>query len=199
MTQVADDTELKKSMSELDRLLQQVQSISDPAAKNITSGIIQSMMDFHGAGLSRILDHLSQAGEIGQKVIAELAEDEVVSNLLLLYGLHPLGIEQRVRQALEKVRPYLGSHGGNVQLLAVSEEGVVRIEMQGSCHSCPSSAVTVKNSIEQAIYDKAPDVTSIEVVEKEHEQVSPTVSGFVPIEQLIGGNGKKTIRQGALI
>jgi Fe-S cluster biogenesis protein NfuA len=86
----------------------------------------------------------------------------VVGGLFLLHGLHPLGVEDRVRQALEGVRPYLRSHGGNVELLGVSD-GVVRLRLNGSCHSCPSSAVTMQQTIEEAIYGKAPEVTAVEV------------------------------------
>ena len=85
-----------------------------------------------------------------------------MASLLLLHGLHPLDLEARVRQALEQVRPYLRTHGGDVELLGV-DDGVVRLRMQGSCHGCPSSAVTLKHTIEEAIYDAAPDVAAIEV------------------------------------
>ncbi len=71
-------------------------------------------------------------------------------------------MEARVHQALEAVRPYLHSHGGNVELLGV-EDGIVRLRLHGSCHSCPSSAVTMQQTIEEAIYGKAPEVTAVEV------------------------------------
>ena len=82
--------------------------------------------------------------------------------ILLLHGLHPLDLETRVRQALDKVRPLLRSHGGNVELLGLAG-GVARLRMLGSCDGCPSSAMTLKTAIEEAIYEKAPDVTAIEV------------------------------------
>ncbi len=77
-------------------------------------------------------------------------------------GFIRLDLETRVRQALDKVRPLLRSHGGNVELLDLSG-GVVRLRMLGSCDGCPSSAMTLKHAIEAAIYEKAPDVTAIEV------------------------------------
>jgi Fe-S cluster biogenesis protein NfuA len=79
-----------------------------------------------------------------------------------LYGLHPLDLETRVRQALEQVRPYLQSHGGNVELLGV-EGGIIRLRLQGSCHGCPSSAQTLKSTIEEAIAEKAPDAAGLQV------------------------------------
>jgi Fe-S cluster biogenesis protein NfuA/nitrite reductase/ring-hydroxylating ferredoxin subunit len=105
--------------------------------------------------------------------------------LLLLYGLHPLTLDERVSKALDKVRPYLDSHGGNVDLLGITD-GVVRLRMQGSCKSCPSSSMTLKLAIEEAIYAAAPDVVAIEA-EGIAEQAVAT--GFVQIGKSTG-NGK---------
>jgi Fe-S cluster biogenesis protein NfuA len=198
MTQVADDTGFKSRMAQLEELLQRVQAIADPVSRDLTAQIIQTMMEYHGAGLSAMMDRVADCGEIGRSVIDDFGKDELIGSLLLLYGLHPLGLEDRVRQGLEKVRPYLKSHGGNVELLGVSEAGVVRLRMQGSCHGCPSSAATLKNSIEQAIYDKAPDVAGIEVENTEepeaatngHNGNSHGSNGFVPVDQLIASLGK---------
>jgi Fe-S cluster biogenesis protein NfuA/nitrite reductase/ring-hydroxylating ferredoxin subunit len=68
------------------------------------------------------------------------------------------------------VRPYLGSHGGDVKLLGV-KDGVVHLRLEGTCHGCPSSTVTMKLAIEKAIEEAAPEVVRIEV-----EGVSPAVS-----------------------
>jgi Fe-S cluster biogenesis protein NfuA len=73
-------------------------------------------------------------------------------------------LERRVGEALAEVRPYLESHGGNVELLGV-DAGVVRIQLQGSCSGCPSSAVTLKLAVEEAIHKAAPDVTEIVAVD----------------------------------
>ena len=86
----------------------------------------------------------------------------MAGGLLLLHGLHPLGVEERVRQALVQVQPLLHSHGGSVELLGV-EEGTVRLRLHGNCHGCPSSAVTMKQTIAEAIYARAPEVVAVEV------------------------------------
>lgn len=192
MDKASDDLELKSRMSDLESLLQQVERIPDAPIRDLVRGIIQSMMEFHGAGLSRMLEHLGRAGEAGRTALADMAHDELVSNLLLLYGLHPLDIAARVRLALDSARPYLASHGGNVELLELTPAGVVRLRMQGSCHGCPSSAVTLKSTIEQAIYDKAPDIAGIEV-EDVHESpaTAASVSGFVSTESLLATVGKR--------
>jgi Fe-S cluster biogenesis protein NfuA len=85
-----------------------------------------------------------------------------VEGLLLLHGLHPLDVDARIQRALDRVRPYLGSHAGGVQYLGVSEEGIARLRLEGTCHGCPSSTVTVRLAIEGAVQEAAPEV--IEVV-----------------------------------
>jgi Fe-S cluster biogenesis protein NfuA len=163
MPDVADDRQLKERIRALDALLVEVDSFKDPQARSRTQRIVQCLMDLHGAALERMLECIADSPQSGVPLIHKLAEDESVANLLLIYGLHPLDMNSRVRLALDKVRPYLQSHGGNVELLGL-EQGVVRLRLQGSCHGCPSSAQTLKQSIEEAIMDRAPDVSGIEVV-----------------------------------
>ncbi len=88
-----------------------------------------------------------------------LAADDLVASLLLVHGLHPHGVERRVSDALDTVRPYLGSHGGDVHLLEVSGD-VVRLQFSGSCKSCPSSAVTLELAVEDAVRAAAPEIDS---------------------------------------
>jgi Fe-S cluster biogenesis protein NfuA len=88
---------------------------------------------------------------------------EVVARLLVLHDLHPKDTETRVVEALDQVRPYLGSHAGGVELLGVDPEGVVHLRLEGSCDGCPSSVQTVKLAIERAIEEAAPEVTRVEV------------------------------------
>ena len=157
-----DDRQLRERLHLMETLLHEVDSQADSATRARTKEIVQLLMEFHGAGIERMLEYLASSGDEGQKLIDSLAEDELISSLLLLYGLHPVDVDTRVRQALEKVEPYIHSHGGNVELIGI-EEGVVRLRLQGSCHGCPSSAVTLKETIEEAIRQKAPDIVSIEV------------------------------------
>jgi Fe-S cluster biogenesis protein NfuA len=103
--------------------------------------------------------------------------------MLLLYGLHPLDIETRIANALEKVRPSLNLHEGNVELLGVNGDGVVRLRLEGNCDGCPSSALTLKHTIEEAIYAAAPDATAIEV---ENLTETEDRNGFVQIGRAKG-------------
>jgi len=89
-----------------------------------------------------------------------------------------------VTQALDKVRPYLNSHKGNVELLGV-DDGVVRLRLQGSCNGCASSAMTLKLAIEEAIQEYAPDIAGMEVEGVVPQPPMPS-NGFIPLTQ-VGG------------
>jgi Fe-S cluster biogenesis protein NfuA len=162
MTTTFDAKAFQARLQRLDALLQEAERLADPAAQGRLREIVQTILDLHGTGLERLLERLAEAGEDGRRMIDACAQDDVVSGLLLLHGLHPLDLEERVRQALDGVRPYLHSHGGNVELLEV-RDGVVRLRLEGSCHHCPSSAVTMQQTVEEAIYGKAPEVNAVEV------------------------------------
>ena len=95
-----------------------------------------------------------------------------MESLLLLHDLHPLDVDTRIQRALDQVRPYLGSHAGGVQYLGVGPDGVARLRLEGSCHGCPSSTVTVRLAIEGAVQDAAPEVTEV-VVEGMTEPPGP--------------------------
>ena len=157
-----DVREFQSRLQRLDDLLREVEESADPATSARTREIVQSILDLHGTALERLLGHVDEAGEVGASILATCAEDEVVSGLLLLHGLHPMDLEARVLRALERVRPTLRSHGGNVELIDVCE-GVVHLRLEGNCHGCPSSAATMRMTIEEAIYANAPEVVSIEV------------------------------------
>ena len=88
--------------------------------------------------------------------------DQAVSGLLLIHGLHPVPLDTRLRGALEKVRPYMRSHGGNIELLSLENE-VARVKLQGTCKSCPSSAVTLELAVRRAVEEACPDLVGFEV------------------------------------
>src|ERR1700683_2937551 len=178
--------EIQNRLKTIETLVQRIEQVKDAALKATAKELVQSLMEFHGAGLESMLEIVHDSLELGPSVIETLGQDELVRSLLLLYGLHPDALETRVLQALEKTRPYLRSHGGNVNLVAVEHSGAVTLRLEGSCHGCPSSSATLKLAVEEAIYDAAPDVTAITVEGSIQEQPA---GGFVPLLGLVR-NGK---------
>jgi Fe-S cluster biogenesis protein NfuA len=154
-------TEIKDRIQKIEGLIGQIRSAADPEIRTAALDLAQILMDFHAAGIDRMMEISSNAGDEGWQIIDEFGRDELVSHMLLLHGLHPLDLDTRVRDALERVRPYLQSHGGNVELIEI-DRGIVRLNLTGSCNGCPSSSLTLKTAIETAIYENAPDVVSVE-------------------------------------
>ena len=146
--------------------------------------LVRLVTDLYGTGLQRMMEILYEAGRLDDDVLAALAGDELVSGLLLVHDLHPYGIDQRVEDALDSVRPYLGSHGGDVELLEITEDGVVRLRLLGSCDGCPSSSVTLSLAVEGAIEAAAPEVTSIEVEEATAEGTQGAT--LISVDSLMG-------------
>jgi Fe-S cluster biogenesis protein NfuA len=163
MTESEGARQFQVKLERLDALLREVDRWADPAAGAPARELVRAVLDIHEAGLERILGHLAAAGESGAAIRDACARDDIVGGLLLLHGLHPLDLETRVLQALDQVRPYLRTHSGDVELLDVSTDGVVHLRLTGSCQGCPSSAITMKQTIEEAILARAPDVTAVEV------------------------------------
>jgi Fe-S cluster biogenesis protein NfuA len=132
-----------------------------------------------------------EAAPVAQRLFDAITADSLLASLLVLHGLHPLSLETRVRQALDSVRPYLGSHGGDVTVTGI-DDGVVRLRLEGSCHGCPSSQVTMKLAVERAIEEAAPEVVRIEV---EGIEEAPPTRDPAPVQ--IGGHGRRGNGQAA--
>jgi Fe-S cluster biogenesis protein NfuA/nitrite reductase/ring-hydroxylating ferredoxin subunit len=187
-----EQKDFQQRMQQVEGLIRKIENLPDAEARQSAVELVQSLMDFHGAGLERLMEIVAEAGEAGYAIFDSFARDDLVGSLLLLYGLHPVTLEERVLGALDKVRPYLDSHGGNVELIGIADE-VVRLRLQGSCKSCPSSSITLKLAIEEAIYAAAPDVAAIEA---EGVSEQPKASGFVQIGKAQAGGTHSTTGNG---
>jgi Fe-S cluster biogenesis protein NfuA/nitrite reductase/ring-hydroxylating ferredoxin subunit len=179
--------EVQSQLQSIEALVNRIENVADPALKATAKELVQSLMELHGAGIERILEIVHQDPASGSSIIEALVRDDHVRSLLLIYGLHPDSLETRVMQALEKTRPYLKSHGGNVNLVSVDDSGTVTLRLEGNCHGCPSSSATLKLAVEEAIYEAAPDVSAI-LVQGEIQEVPATTLGFVPLSQLSGNS-----------
>ncbi len=143
-------------------LQERLDSAGDPTTKRIAEELVSAVVQMYGAGLERMLDRVLNAGESGERIAAGLTEDEFLATLLLIHDLHPVPLEVRVQDALDSVRPYMESHGGNVELLSL-QDGIARIHLRGSCSDCAASSVTLELAIKQALEQAAPDLEGLEV------------------------------------
>ena len=170
-----DDRAARDQVARIEVLLEQVDAL--PAApREVANELVRTLLDLYGEGLGRIVSVLAEHDD--GVLAAALGADEIVSHRLLLHGLHPVPLETRVLGALEEVRPYLASHGGDVELLGVAD-GVARLRLMGSCSGCPSSTVTLKLAVEDAIHKVAPD---LERIEAEGAAQAAPASGLIQLE-----------------
>ena len=155
-----DDHAARERVARVDVLVSRLEESGPAVPRDMAIELVQALLDLYGEGLARVVAQVAARDDDGAMARA-LGADELVSHLLLLHGLHPVPLEARVRAALDEVRPYLESHGGDVELRAI-EDGVVRLALRGSCDGCASSAATLELAIEDAIHKLAPDVEAIE-------------------------------------
>ena len=160
----------------IERLLTEIRSMASPSVGDRVDEVVRSIVELYGAGLARVMELGASIEKNGDNLSAALVNDDLIASLLILHGLHPDDFSTRVHKALERVRPYLGSHGGDIEIVQADERSSsVLLRMKGSCDGCPSSLLTVKLAVESAIREAAPEVTRIEV-----EGISKSSSSHSP-------------------
>ena len=172
-----DDAHWRTAGDRIQTLLD-ASSAAGPVTRERAELLVGEVTDLYGAALQRIMQLLADHPEL----IEQLTDDDLIASLLLVHGLHPHDARRRIEDALDKVRPYLGSHGGDVAVLSVADGpggAAVRLQFAGSCKSCPSSAVTLELTVEDAIRAAAPEVSTIEVVAAESK------TGVIPVDSLL--------------
>jgi Fe-S cluster biogenesis protein NfuA len=176
---VSDERDLQKCAQRIGSLVQELETIADPVARARSKELVQLLLDLHGAGLERMVDIVFRSGDLGARVIDEFGQDSLISSLLVLYGIHPEDLQTRVERKVEQICSKLAKMGAEAKLVSVNG-GEVRLQVKVDGHGCGSTKRTVQSTLEEAIYEVAPDVTSL-IVEGLEE---PTASGFVAVEKL---------------
>ncbi|MGW3960976.1 NifU family protein [Amycolatopsis sp. NPDC005003] len=163
-------------MTDVDRVGERIEQLLTEFSgedAELAEELVHTLIEFYGAGLTRI------AELVDRPLLDRLAEDELVRGLLVLHDLHPRSTRERVTEALDKVRPYLGSHAGDVEFVGI-DDGVLRLRLQGSCDGCPSSTVTAKHAIERVVREVAPEISDV-VVEGVVEDAGPGGRPLLPL------------------
>ena len=175
-----DDKDFQVKVQRIGELVGELENIEGAETRASAKALVQLLLDLHAVGLERVMEIVAKGDDAGQSTIDELGRDPLVSSLLVLYGLHPLDLESRVVQAVERVVPRVRKGGGELELLS-NENGVVRLQLRVTGHSCGSTGKTLKTMVEDALYEAAPDVSQLLIVGLEETAGS---SGFVPLGKL---------------
>jgi Fe-S cluster biogenesis protein NfuA len=153
-------TEGQELLERIEQLTAAIDASADPFVRGTVDELVSVIIEMYGEGLTRIVRELAEQGEEG--LLLRLADDGVIASLMLIHDLYPVSLETRVEEALASVRPYMESHGGDVQLLRLAD-GVAYLKLEGHCHGCPASAATLELAIKEALEEAAPDLLGLEV------------------------------------
>lgn len=148
----------------------------DPEARSAAEELQASIEAFHRPALVSIVRALREDPR-GKELLFALVDQPEVRAVLALQGIIRADPVTRAERALDSVRPYLQSHGGDVELVRI-EQGAAFVRLQGSCNGCSMSAVTLRQSVEEALVAAVEEVDRVEVVEDQ-----PT-SAFIPLESV---------------
>jgi Fe-S cluster biogenesis protein NfuA len=181
--------DFQQRLKSIERLLGEIDSSADPSLRANVQQLVQLVMDLHGAGIERMLELIRAAD--GESIVNKLGQDDLAASLLVLYGLHPLGLEERVVQALDKIRLRLKARDGDVEVLGI-QDGGVRLRLRADGHGCGSTGQALKEMVEEAVYQAAPDLTELTIEGGE-------AHSFVPLATLQGaGQGAALAEKGGM-
>ncbi len=178
---MATDIHPGELLDRVQMLSSEVDELQDARARELSQELVSAIIALYGDGLGRIIATIEGAREAGATILDELAQDGVVASLLLIHDLFPVPLEHRVMEALDTVRPYMESHGGNVELVSL-QDGVAKLVLQGSCNGCSASRATLELAIKQALEEHAPDLAGLEV-EGVTEPAAPPGGFELPVVQ----------------
>ena len=139
----------------------------DPQVREQITELLDRVDVFHREGLGRLVEMIrAWRGEI---FLESVNRDEIAGPFLETYDLgesddHDVEAEEAVSAALEEIRPYVESHGGTITVDSIVD-GVVKVQMLGSCDGCPSSAATLTAGVEEALRRHWPNFRRLEVVD----------------------------------
>mgnify|MGYP001770981329 FL=1 len=174
-THVQQEEDFEALAARVDRALAAVRALPEEAREKALE-LKEAIEAFHRHALRRLVRTLRSTDQ-GKELLLRAVEDPSVYAVFLLHGLVRQDVVTRVAAALEEVRPYLRSHGGDVELVKV-EEGVAYVRLHGACLGCSLSARTLQDGVEEVIKARVPEIQRVAVVPQ------GPVSGFVPLDEI---------------
>lgn len=174
-----DEIRSQERIDKIEELVRRADSLSDPDARGVAVDLLQAVLDFHAAGLERIMEIAVDAGPAGEAIVEKIALDDLTSSMLLLHDLHPDDLETRIDRAIHKLHGVFVSLGAKLTLIAI-ENGTVRLHFDSPR---TWTGAPVKASVENAIFQAAPEIESV-IIEGLKEPPNPN---FVPLSEIIAG------------
>ena len=149
--------DLREVGDRVEALLTELRAAPDPVVAERAEELVRLLMELYGAGLERVMEVVSEVGDA--TLVDCIAADQLLASLLVLHGLHPVSVETRIVEALDKAQKY----SGPIHYLGIGDDGVARLELESPLLGCPSTAMTVKEAVEKAVMDAAPELGGVEL------------------------------------
>lgn len=161
----------------IDEVLKEIRNMdfSDDQLKKIMQ-LKDAIEAFHEDALRKLVKIVRTTDE-GKELMLRAVEEPSVYAMLLFHGIIKQSLYTRVIAVMEEIRPYLNSHGGDIELEKI-EDNIVYVRLQGACSGCSLSAVTLKNGVEEAIKTRIPEIEHVRMV----NEISP---GFMPLNKKV--------------
>lgn len=151
---------LDRPLDRVEKLVEALEASKEASTRELSRELVRALLEFHASALARLLKIIEE--QKGAEVLRTVGRDSLAGALLLLHDLHPSSVEDRVKDALEDVRPALQAHRGDVELVRITDGGV-SLRLLGTCNGCPSSTSTFRGLIEDAIRKRAPEVETVDL------------------------------------
>ncbi|MGH3663319.1 MAG: hypothetical protein ACRDTQ_15880 [Micromonosporaceae bacterium] len=175
----AGDAEVTQRVGRVEALLEQVESLPDPA-RACALDLLSALLDLYGEGLGRVMRAVTVAHTPGQTALADqFASDDLVSHLLLLHGLHPWDVATRVHAGLERAGTAL--RGAAVESVEVDDAPGTAASVTVALSAgggCGSTAETLRGVVEDVVRHAAPEVEHVDVRQAAKPQP------LIPVESL---------------
>lgn len=146
----------------IEAMIAALESVDDNQASALARELLRVVLDLHAGGLARVMEIVSMAGIQDNPVVEALVRDPAVCALLNLHGLHPHDLPTRVARAVEHMRAALGTQGVTIELRDAAEEAV-RVQVSGRLQGKHALPESLRQEIEQAIFEQAPEVVRVEI------------------------------------
>ena len=174
---MAEQSGLREASERLDALLREVDTHADPAARQRASEIVELLMTLHRAALDRVLTLAADPAAGGPALVAQIGDDPIAGPILLAHDLHPHSVEVRVSRTVERLRPVIAARGCRVENVRV-EPPAAHLVVKGLAAVQAEAAASLRQAIESAILERAPELTSV-VFDARPGEVA--VSGLIQI------------------
>lgn len=171
-----EDAAIRDEVQSLEERLAQLEQLPPGAGRDAGLAAAEGLLRVYGEALRRVVS------QIGPEAVQRCQEDELVSQLLLLHGLHPASLEERVAAALEELTPYIGSHGGGIELVSVDGD-VAHVRLEGACVGCSASTATLELAVQEAVLRAAPELSAVKAIEEHpvtHDPPGPLLPMYEP-------------------